>query len=35
MAEQCNGGHYSVDDCPIVEALFAEAPGIGDQPSKQ
>lgn len=31
MAKQCNGGHYSVDDCPIVEALFAEAPGIDDR----
>lgn len=30
MVEQCDGGQYSVADCPIVEALFtAEAGSAG------
>jgi MerR family mercuric resistance operon transcriptional regulator len=28
MARQCGGGRSSVDDCPIIEALFADAPQV-------
>jgi len=33
LAEQCHGGRYSVDDCPIIEALFAGGAAGGDRPS--
>lgn len=34
LAEQCRGEKYSVDDCPIIEALFSGAAAAGgDRPS--
>lgn len=32
MSTKCSGGQYSIDDCPIIEALFEAAPADHSEP---